>query len=172
MILGLSAVSMTGCGAESILSATAKILGGQISQLTAGEIQILNQTALNVIGSTLNVETTPLTLAQAEAVSSFLKINDLNTIDDFTTLASQAESNPESIEGLDDLADAFQGTDFDDEGEFDPSQLGNLFQAILGGVNTGGGGGTGGGGNGGGGVGGGGVGGGGGGGGGNLFGAQ
>ncbi|MCA9254665.1 MAG: hypothetical protein KDA33_03465, partial [Phycisphaerales bacterium] len=104
MTLGLG---LTGCFGESILSAGAKVAGGQISELTANEIKILNETVVGLLASTNPGFTAePLTDAQASAISSFFKANDLNTIEDFEQLQQTAESNPDSLEGLDELAAA------------------------------------------------------------------
>lgn len=127
MVLG---IGLTGCFGESIVSAGAKVASGQISQLTSGEIKILNQTVTDVLASTNPGFTAePLTDAQAEALSSFLKSNNLNTIEDFEALKTTAETNPESLQGLDELAAAFnngqdyQGQDFD---------LDAIFNALFG----------------------------------------
>lgn len=138
LLLSVSAVSVTGCFGESILSAGSKVLGGQISQLTPGEILILNQTASDLISQVTGLPGTTLTTPQAVAISNFLQVNELDTLQDFETLATNAESDPESIQGLEELGSAFEGTDYEgDEGEFDAGQLGDLFGSILGGVDQG-----------------------------------
>ncbi|MCB9856732.1 MAG: hypothetical protein H6818_13715 [Phycisphaerales bacterium] len=141
MALGLG---LTGCFGDSILSAGAKIAGGQISQLTAGEIKILNETVAGVLASTNPGFTAePLTDDQATALSNFFKANNLNSISDFEQLQQTAENNPDSLEGLDELSAAFNGGDAFDGENFDFDQIFNaLFGALGGDGNVGSGGGT------------------------------
>ncbi|HPF40029.1 MAG TPA: hypothetical protein P5081_03780 [Phycisphaerae bacterium] len=134
MTLGLG---LTGCFGESILSAGAKVAGGQISELTANEIKILNETVVGVLASTNPGFTAePLTDAQASALSSFFKANSLNTIEDFEQLQQTAESNPDSLEGLDELAAAFSDSETIDPDNFDFDQIFNALFGALGGQGT------------------------------------
>ena len=72
VMVSMAVVVMTGCFGESILSAAAKVAGGQISTLTAGEIMILNQTASDLVGTAdPSVQVPALTQPQAVAVSDF-----------------------------------------------------------------------------------------------------
>lgn len=139
MALGLG---LTGCFGDSILSAGAKIAGGQISSLTSGEIKILNQTVTDVLAATNPGFTAePLTDAQADALSTFFKANNLNTIEDFESLQQTAESNPDSLEGLDELSTAFNGGENFDSENFNFDDLFNSLFGALGGdgnVGTGG----------------------------------
>ncbi len=139
LICGL-AVSSTGCFfGDSILSAGAKLASGQISQLTPGELQILNQTISGVLAAdNPDLQIEPLTDDQATAVSSFLAANNLNTFEDFEALGETARNNPESLQGLDELAAAFEGsgTDFDPE-NFTEDDLNELLGSIFGGTDGG-----------------------------------
>lgn len=134
-VICISAAGMSGCGGDNILSAVSKVLGGQMSQLTAGEILALNRAAADIVSQFTGLPPVTLTTPQAVAVSKFLQTNELNTIQDIETLARTAQADPESVQGWDDLSDAFSGSDFDnDEGEFDPSRLGDLFGHIVSGA--------------------------------------
>ncbi len=129
-------VGLTGCIGESILSAGAKLASGQIGALTAGEIIILNQTAADLISSqNPNAPAPPtLTTGQAQALTDFFSANDLNTVEDFQALAEKAQSDPDSIQGLDALAAAFAGSETDiDPDNFDPNTLDDVFDTLLGG---------------------------------------
>ncbi|MFQ5411828.1 MAG: hypothetical protein ACE5EC_06005 [Phycisphaerae bacterium] len=130
VMVSLAVIGMTGCFGESILTAAAKVAGGQISELTANEILILNQTASDLIGATdPNAQVPALTEAQASAVSDFLKANNLNTLEDFDALQQAAQTDPSSIQGLDALSAAFSGS----TNEIDPNNLDpNSIDSILG----------------------------------------
>lgn len=132
MALGLG---LTGCFGDTILSAGAKVAGGQIASLTSGEIKILNETVVGVLASTNPGFTAePLTDDQASALSSFFVANSLNTLEDFETLQQTAESNPESLMGLDELASAFgNGEDFNAD-DFDFDQIINALFGASGGT--------------------------------------
>lgn len=144
----MSVTLLTGCFGESVLSAGAKVAGGQMASLTANEIKILNQTVLDLLaGENPGFTPEPLTDAQANAVSSFLQSNSLNTFEDFETLEEMIRNNPESIQGLDELEAAFadQAENFDEENfDFD-ALINKIFGASggTGGVGTGGSGGSG-----------------------------
>lgn len=139
LVCGL-AVSSTGCFfGDSILSAGAKLASGQISQLTPGEIQILNQTITDLLTSdNPDVQIEPLTNDQASAVSNFLASNNLNTFEDFEALGATIENNPDSLKGLDELAAAFAGSDTDfDPDNFTQDDLDELLATIFGGSDSG-----------------------------------
>ena len=103
-----------GCG-ENILTATAKIVGGQMCQLTPNEMIAVNDAANSLIQQQ-NVPLAPvhITDAQAAALSNFVKSNDLCTATDIQDLQSSVK-NGETLQGLDELAAAF--------GSVDPSQF-------------------------------------------------
>lgn len=142
LLTSILAVSLTGCFGDNILSAGAKVAGGQISSLTAGEIQILNQTVNDILAAE-NPGFEPVTLneTQAQALTDFFSANELNTLEDFETLSQSAQDDPESIQGLDALADAFAGSttgDLDPD-NVDPDDLNEILQSIFGGLGVGGG---------------------------------
>ena len=131
------AVSVGGCFGENILTATAKVIGGQMSTLTPDEIRLLNEAAIALFGSQdPNFEAVPLTQAQAQAISNFLALNNINTVEDVEAIIRLARTNPEQILGLEELAAAFAGTDVDelDPDNLNPDDLNEVFQSILGGV--------------------------------------
>lgn len=134
-------VGVTGCFGDNILSAGAKLLSGQISQLTAGEIMILNEVVVEVLkAENPGFDPPPLTNTQADALSTFFQANTINTIEDAQQLAETAQNNPEAIQGLEELAAAFAGSDLDiDTDNIDASTIDQIFGAIFGGAGTGGG---------------------------------
>jgi len=134
-------VGITGCFGDSILSAGAKLLSGQISQLTAGEIMILNDTVVGVLkAENPGFNPPPLTSTQAGALSTFFQANTVNTIEDAQNLAKTAQTNPDAIQGLDELAAAFAGSDLNiDPNNVDSTTIDQIFESIFGGSNTGGG---------------------------------
>ncbi len=133
------AVGVGGCFGENILTATGKVIGGQMSTLTPNEIRILNEAAIAFLGSEdPNFEAVPLTEAQAEAIANFLALNNINTVEDIEAIAQLAETNPDQILGLEELAAAFAGTDVDglDPNNLDPEDLNEVFQSIFAGVGS------------------------------------
>lgn len=134
VMVSMAVVGMTGCFGESILSAAAKVAGGQISTLTAGEIMILNQTASDLVGSTdPNAQVPTLTQPQAAAVADFLVANNLNTLADFEALQQTAQTDPSSIQGLDALSAAFAGsTNQIDTTNLDPNSIDNILGPLFG----------------------------------------
>lgn len=132
-------VGVTGCFGDNILSAAAKLASGQISDLTAGEIKILNDLAIGVLQSQNPGFNAPaLSDGQAEALSVFFKANQLNTVEDFQQLSQTAQTDPSAIQGLDALAQAFAGSGMSiDPNNFDPNTIDEIFGAIFGGSGLG-----------------------------------
>ncbi len=102
--LGLLAVAqIAGCptidartgnqGGGSLISAGAKIAGGELSSLTPDEIQIIADTVGN-LNPDFKQEVSD---EQAEASVAFLKANGLNTIEDLQSLAEKAEQDPDAV---------------------------------------------------------------------------
>ena len=109
----LSVSMLTGCFGESVVSAGAKVAGGQITTLTVNEIKILNQTILDVLMSqNPGFEGKPLTDVQAHALLAFFIANDFNTLEDLEKLHG---IDPSTLKGLDALEAAFaeQGQDYE-----------------------------------------------------------
>jgi len=142
-VTALSVTMLTGCFGESILTAGAKVAGGQMSTLSGNEIQILNQTVIDLLSNeNPGFEPEPLTDTQADAVANFLKVNSLNAFEDFDALQQQFETDPASIQGLAELEAAFADSaqNFNEE-DFDLDALVNtIFGANggTGGIGTGG----------------------------------
>lgn len=134
-------VGVTGCFGDNIFSATSKVLSGQISQLTSGEILILNEVVVGLLQSqNPGFNPPPLTSTQAGALAAFFQANTINTLEDAQTLAETAQTNPEAIQGLEELAAAFAGTELDiDPNNVEANDIEEIFQAIFGGAGTGGG---------------------------------
>ncbi|MCK6486314.1 MAG: hypothetical protein HUU22_17095 [Phycisphaerae bacterium] len=128
---------LTDGGGGNLLTASLKALGGQMTQLTQDEMQFLSDQTRALI---LAVDPAapvlpPMTNEQADAVVNFLDSNNLDGLEDLATLAEQAEADPGSIQGLDQLADAYADTvaGFDAD-EATQEDLDELFDAIFGGV--------------------------------------
>lgn len=137
LVAGLS-VSVTGCIGETIFSATAKLLGGQISQLTPTEIQLLNEAVLSVLrAQNPGFNPQSLTTAQATALSNFFKANNINSLEDIESLKSQVQNDPNAIQGLDELAAAFEGSDTGIDETNAEDSLDAIVQALFGGTGTG-----------------------------------
>jgi hypothetical protein len=119
-------VSVAGCF-ENIFTALSKLANGQISQLTANEIKLLNQLAID-IGKSQNppVHIAMLTDAQAQALADFAKANNINTIEQLQNLPQQMMDGV-PLEGLDALAMAFGN----DPGTFDADALAAILQQIA-----------------------------------------
>jgi hypothetical protein len=134
IVVGLT-VGVSGCFPSTLgdlMGAGIKILNGQISTLTAGEVKALNAVAIGVINENTGSNLQPITDAQAQAVADFLQANNLNTPEDFQQLADTAEQDPSSIQGLDELAAAFQGTETNlDPNNLDPEELDDLLESIF-----------------------------------------
>jgi hypothetical protein len=96
-----------------------KIANSQMTQLTAAEVQALSQVVVQIINEQTGGNQAPLTAEQAAAIVAFLQANNVNSPDDITALIEQAQEDPSSIQGLDELAAAFVGT----EDEFDPDDV-------------------------------------------------
>jgi hypothetical protein len=83
-------------GGGSFISGSGKVAAGQMTQLTADEIQILADTANNLNPAV------DLTLSddQAQVIVDFLVANGLNTPDDFLNLDPSSVQIPEGAEQL------------------------------------------------------------------------
>lgn len=134
-------VGVTGCFGDNILSAGAKLLNGQISQLTAGEIMVLNDVVVGVLkAENPGFNPPPLTSTQAGALSTFFQANTINTVEDAQLLAQTAQADPTAIQGLPELATAFAGSDLNiDPNNIDSATIDQIFGSIFGGSSTGGG---------------------------------
>jgi hypothetical protein len=83
-------------GGGTILTATAKVLGGQMTELTADEVQII---ADQINELDLQVDLT-LDDDQAQAVVDFLSEYNIDSLDDFQTLDPVAVQPPEGATEL------------------------------------------------------------------------
>jgi hypothetical protein len=131
----------TGCVFESILTAGLKIANGQLNQLSANEILLLNQAVIDFLKSeNPGTELTPLTPAQAQAVVTFLQANGITTPESLQGLIMDAQ-NGGTINGLDELAAAFAGSEnqFADPDNPTQEELDALFGQAFGGNGGGGG---------------------------------
>ena len=134
-----------GCFFESILTAGLKIANGQLNQLSANEILLLNQGINDFLKSQdPNAPTNTLTQAQAQALATFLGANNITTPESLETLVTNTQNGGAPIVGLDALAAAFVGsnTQFADPNNPTQEELDAVFGQALGGNNGGGGGGN------------------------------
>ena len=103
----LSAIIGAACG-ESLISAGLKIANGQLNQLSANEILLLNQGVNDYLKSQdPNAPTNTLTQAQAQALAAFLAANNITTPESLQTLIMNAQNGGTPPVGLDELAAAF-----------------------------------------------------------------
>ena len=114
---------------NDLINGGMKLASGQIGALTAGELKAVSDAAISVIASETGQTIDPLTTEQAQALVTFFDVNGIETFDDFDGFAQRVEQDPESIQGLDQLAEAFGQT----SENFDPSQLEEVLGAIFGG---------------------------------------
>src|SRR5215468_1941165 len=99
--IGLTLLMAAGCG-DNIVTATQKILNGQICQLSANEIKALNQSAVSIGAQQTPPVTVPtLTDAQAAALSNFAAQNGLCTQADLQNLQNRINNGPPFV-GLED----------------------------------------------------------------------
>lgn len=81
-------------GGGSLLTAGAKVAGGNISNLTPDEIQIVMDKAIELKPS---LAISPLSDTEAQAVVDFFQANNLNTLDDVVSLIQAAENDPSAV---------------------------------------------------------------------------
>ncbi|HVP12405.1 MAG TPA: hypothetical protein VMV94_14610 [Phycisphaerae bacterium] len=117
-----------GCGTDPLVSAGLKVANNQISQLTGAEIKALSDAAMALINSQGGQTGQPLTDAQAAAVANFLLVNGINTPEDMERVSQQAEADPTSLQGLDELAAAFNV----DPNDPDPYVVRHVFEQLFG----------------------------------------
>jgi hypothetical protein len=99
-----------GCQGESALTAGIKVLNGDMSSLTPGEIQAIAEFAQANIDPSIPT----LTDEQAEAIVEFLQINNINSIEDAQNLIDQALTDPSSVQLPDGFAELFLNISPDD----------------------------------------------------------
>lgn len=110
-------VGSAGCDVLILPGALAKLANSAVGDLTASEIRVLSQVAVEVINSQApGTNAMPLTEAQAQALVDFLDANNVVTFEELETLLNEAQGDPSAIQGLAELAAAFAGGDQ----EFDP----------------------------------------------------
>jgi hypothetical protein len=126
---GLTLLMAAGCG-DNLVTATQKILNGQICQLSANEIKALNQGAVSIgAQQTPPVTVPPLTDAQAAALSKFAAENSLCTQADLQNLQNRINNGPPFV-GIEELAAAF-GTF--DANTVDANDIATIFRGFVGG---------------------------------------
>lgn len=118
-LCGACVFGSVGCGALALPSALAKLAAGNVGDLTPEEILALSQVAADFINSQNPGAAVELTPEQAAAIANFLDQNNVTTLEELEALFMEAETNPDAIVGLDELAAAFEGTADD----FDPDSV-------------------------------------------------
>lgn len=120
LMLGGLTFGSAGCDLFTIPDALTKLANCEIGSLTATEIRVLSEIAADAINtSDPSAGAEPLTQDQAQAIVNFLAANNVQTCDDLQDLFDQSETDPGSIQGLAELAAAFQSS----EDEFDPENV-------------------------------------------------
>ena len=116
-LLCLSAVSTTGCDS---LSALTKLGDCSASFLTASDIVGLNASVKDLMAQQDPPTVIPtLSESQAQALADFLEANDANCVAEIQAVIEKADSDPNSVQGLDELAAAFE----DSDDAFDPENV-------------------------------------------------
>lgn len=99
-------------GGGSLITAGAKILGQNMSTLTADEIQILADKAAEFAPADKQEQLT-LSDEQAAAVTDFIDANGVDSVSDLEALIQQAEDDPGSIVIPESVLDLIEGGAFD-----------------------------------------------------------
>ena len=126
-------------GGGNLVSAGLKLAQGNLAGLTQDELQVVSDQARQIIASAAPSAPTlpPLTDAQADALLAFYAANGLTSFDGIGAFFRTAESNPLSIKGLGELAQAFLGQQTGlnfDPATFTRQDAENLLNAVLMGV--------------------------------------
>lgn len=110
-------VGASGCDTFILPGALAKLANNQLGALTGDEIRALSQVAADFINAQVpGAGATAFTPEQAQAIANFMMANGVTTAEDLDALLMMAANDPGSVQGLAELAEAFQGTGQ----EFDP----------------------------------------------------
>lgn len=128
-LLGVVLVISSGCEVSILASAGAKLANNQVGDLTADEIRVLSQIAAEAINANNpGAGAIVLNQQQSQALVDFFNCNNVQTTQDFQNLSANAQSNPGSVQCLDQLAAAFQGTNQAfDPNAVTPEQLNAIF---------------------------------------------
>lgn len=118
-LCGAFAFGSIGCNTLVLPGALAKLANGAVGELTAEEIAALSQIGAEFINSQNPGTAFTFNQEQSQAIVNFLDQNGVNTLEELEALFQEAESNPDAIVGLEELAAAFEGTDED----FDPDSV-------------------------------------------------
>jgi hypothetical protein len=124
-------VAAGGCAVgpvSDLVSAGLKVANNQMSQLTGAEIKAMSDAAIALLNSQTGGTGQPLTTEQAAAVADFFAVNNINSPTDLEQLVHQAENDPGSVQGMDELAAAF-GLDPNDP---DPDAVKHVFEQLFG----------------------------------------
>ncbi len=133
VMVGCLTAGAAGCDVFALISAAAKLSSGQIGDLTADELRVLSQAGADFINSqTPGAGAQPLTQAQAQAIADFLDANNVQSEMDLQNLIMQAQTDPGSVQGLVELAQAFQGSgDSFDANSPTEEELNALFNEVF-----------------------------------------
>ena len=115
LVSGLGAV---GCSSDTfvdVLGTMGKISTGQWSALTADEIKMLNHGIARLDdGQTATADCPPLvrlTGEQCAAMAKFFRVNHVDSPQALLEITQRGDEDPATIQGLEDLAKAFEGSD-------------------------------------------------------------
>ncbi len=108
LLTGCPDARLTNQGGGSLISAGAKVAGSSISSLTPDELQVLSDTAVDVINDP-RLAGFVLSDEEATAISEFLVANQVDSISD----VQQAVNNPNDLTVPDSLEMLFNAGAFD-----------------------------------------------------------
>ena len=128
VLIGFLGVA-AGCSApDPLITGGLKVAQCQMSQLTETEIRAFSAAAVNIINSN-GGNAQPLTDAQVAAVVNFLASNNVACVEDLCRLITQAQTDISSIQGMDQLAQAFGFNPSD----INPNEVSDIFDQLFGG---------------------------------------
>jgi hypothetical protein len=114
----VSGLGAGGCSPDifvDVLGTMGKLSGGQLSALTADEIKMLNHGIARLDdGQTATADCPPLvklTGEQCAAMVQFFRVNQFDTAEAVFDIIGQADQDPTAIQGVEELAKAFEGSD-------------------------------------------------------------
>lgn len=86
-------------GGGNLVTATSKIVGGRLGELTPDEVQILGDRVTQVapLVEAEVIEAGEISDDEAEAAVDFLVVNDINTVSDLRDTIELAGENPEAV---------------------------------------------------------------------------
>ncbi|MBN2561819.1 MAG: hypothetical protein JXQ75_12900 [Phycisphaerae bacterium] len=131
VLVSCMAVGTTGCGIFDLFTlagAVIKFASGSVGELNSSEWQIVTKTAADATG----IPGLALSPVEADAIVTFFDANNVNTLDDIQGLA---DGGAVDLQGLSELATAFQARADEQAGEpvdfQDPQQVEEFLQGFA-----------------------------------------